>query len=142
MTRLAVGLIFVVFLTSCTSAIVVHDRSEVVVTRKFGPSDLTSLAAKLMKELDNCHDDWTKSKPTLAIADIYNDTDKPGLNKQPIFDEFGSAIYKMKKFNLINHRKTDTSSISGLNNHTQTCSYCMSPSENRRSELCPVVSVS
>lgn len=82
------------------------DDDERVVTRKFGPSDLKELGSELMDRLEASKEDWMKDKPRLAIADFRNKTDKPGLNKQPFFDVIETALFRMKRFKLIDHQET------------------------------------
>jgi hypothetical protein len=60
-----------------------------------------------MERLRNSYESWMRDRPTLAIADFRNKTDKPGLNKQPFFDEMETALFRMDRFDLIDHRETE-----------------------------------
>ena len=60
-----------------------------------------------MEKLDQRNDEWMASRPTIALADIRNNTDRPGLNKQPFFDEIeitnsfaGQSFYFAKQCRL------------------------------------------
>ena len=90
----------------CSSTIEEYDSDQRVLTRKFGPQDLKDLGGKLMDKLEKRNDDWMENRPTIALADIRNNTDRPGLNKQPFFDEIETSLFDMNKFDLIDHRES------------------------------------
>lgn len=93
-------------LVACTPAIREIDDDERVLTRKFGPDDLQELARELMRKLELSAFAMTPGQPRVAVAEIRNHTDQPGLNKQPIFDVIESSISRMGRFVLIDHRET------------------------------------
>lgn len=99
-------LAFALIFTACKSTIEEFDEDERVLTRKFGPDDLRMLSAKLMTELDAFRGDWMRGSPTLAIADFRNNTDQPGLEKQVFFDQIETDLFKMNKFDLMDHQET------------------------------------
>ncbi len=90
----------------CKGTIEEFDEGTRIVTRKFGPSDLEELGTRLMTKLDKCRLEWTKNTPRLAIIDFKNDTDKPGLNKQPFFDVIETAMFEMGRFDLIDYENS------------------------------------
>ena len=99
-------LIFALMFAACKSTITEYD--ERVLTRKFGPDDLRMLSARLMESLDGFHGDWMRGAPTLAVADFRNNTDQPGLEKQVFFDEIETALFRMNRFDLIDHQETQS----------------------------------
>jgi len=90
-------------LIGCQSAIEEYDDGTRIVTRKFGPSDLEDLGSRLMAKVAKCKLPWTQNTPRLAIIDFRNETDKPGLSKQPFFDVIETAMFEMGKFDLIDY---------------------------------------
>jgi len=94
------------FLGCCGKTITVYDEGTEIATRKFGPSDLEKLGKGLMDKLRNCNDEWTRGMPRVAIIDFRNDTDKPGLNKQPFFDVIETGMFDMRKFDLIDYENS------------------------------------
>jgi hypothetical protein len=104
---LLILIVLVLGLVGCKSnEIEVYDEGTEIVTRKFGPSDLEKLGGRLMEKLEASEEEWMADMPRLAIVDIRNDTDKPGLNKQPFFDVIETAMFRMKKFDLIDYQNT------------------------------------
>jgi hypothetical protein len=73
---------------------------------KFGPQDLADLGGRLMDRLRNREIAWGPKRPTLALADIRNTTDQPGLNKEPFFDLIETDLSDMNRFDLKDHRDT------------------------------------
>ncbi len=97
-------LFLVIAIAACSPRIQKIDGE--VLTAKFGPQDLANLGGKLMERLQSSDRDWMKGKPRVAISDFRNKTDKPGLNKQPFFDVIETAMWRMDKFDLIDHQET------------------------------------
>lgn len=104
------GIVFVLFLAlgfaGCESTIEEYDEGTRIVTRKFGPSDLEDLGSRLMTKLAKCKLPWTQNMPRVAIIDFRNDTDKPGLNKQPFFDVIETAMFEMGRFDMIDYENS------------------------------------
>ena len=104
---LLILIVLVLGLVGCKSnEIEVYEEGTEITTRKFGPSDLEKLGTKLMEKLDASDEEWIADTPRLAIIDFRNDTDMPGLNKQPFFDVVETAMFRMKKFDLIDYQNT------------------------------------
>ncbi len=103
---LALFILLAIAFAGCKSSIEVFEEGTTVVTRKFGPSDLEKLGGRLMQRLKESKLSWLSGKPRVAILDFRNKTDKPGLNKQPFFDEIETAMFSMNKFDLIDYQET------------------------------------
>ena len=103
---LLLALLLAPVFTGCSNTIEVYDEGTVIVTRKFGPSDLEKLGDRLMERLKNENLDWMQGNPKLAIVDFRNNTDMPGLNKQPFFDKIETEIFRMGMFDLIDYENT------------------------------------
>lgn len=100
---IALFLLLALGLTGCQATIEEYDDGTRIVTRKFGPSDLEDLGSGLMAKVAKCKLPWTQNTPRLAIIDFRNETDMPGLNKQPFFDVIETAMFEMGKFDLIDY---------------------------------------
>ncbi len=83
-----------------------YDEDDRVTTRKIGPTDLKELGEQLNEDLRASDKPWMEGRPTLAIAEFRNITDKPGLNKQPFIDVIQDALYEMDRFDLIEYQRT------------------------------------
>jgi hypothetical protein len=103
---MAIALLLAACFAGCSSSIEVYDEGTEIVTRKFGPSDLEKLGGRLMERLKTSTLEWTQGMPKVAIADFRNNTDKPGLNKQSFFDVIETEMFRMNKFDLIDHQNT------------------------------------